>query len=354
MRPTFGIITRHIAALQLRYSAILALGLAVCIWLFAMIDRLRRFDGLNLAQQLVQAGLPVLSAVLGMLPLLLGGATFIVAGILQRSGALVTLEASGRSPMRTAATFALNAMAIAALALALLSPMAAGAMRAVHTTAVVAQGDDLPERLRFSTKTGYVIVLPNAQSAVYSWQNVHVVEFDNSNVLLRRFDAAKASWQNNMLMLHGVRTQHFDASSSVEQSALVALATLAQHRDPARSGVETVSIWQLPTLIYNAQQSGFSAREALLAWHTQISSPILAGLSAALALLVVPRQRRGTSWIKAVLLLAFFVFWGYVCLTVAAAVASVGLLPIAAAVWGVRTVLAACLIMAVLRYNERF
>ncbi len=318
-------LSRYLAFLYLKNTALLLLGLCGIVYLFDTVELIRRankFDDvpLGLVMQMGFLKLPEVGQIL--FPFAIFFSAMFTFWQLNRTQQLVVIRTSGCSIWQFLAPIITVALLIGIVQITILNPLGALSISAFErlesyhlkrqdsTITFLEGGLWLRQGIE---NDGYAIM--NAQDIVQGTQtflNVRGWFFDEADVFLYRIDADEAilesgQWRFNDLVLS--RT-HQD-KAVLETYRLETSLTFADIQDSFASPA-TLSFWRLPSHIHMLEKTGFDTSALRVHYHTLLSQPLLFAamiLLAACVSLQPPRSQGNMLLIGTGLMIGFLIFF---------------------------------------------
>jgi len=262
------------------------------IILIDLIEQVRRFDDANLSfGQLLQLTLlNTPTAISEMLPLLVILTTIALFVGLARSSELVVTRATGRSGLRALLAPVVLALMIGALAVALLNPIAAATSEEVQRLSdqYKNNGDSTLSIsreglwLRQGTSTGQSVI--HARGTLngdkFGLRRVTIIAFSPDGKPTEQISARRAILENGYWALHGAKVWTIQEDqnpeiNAVEHDLLELPTTLTRDKIIDTLGQQdSVSIYDLPQLIRDLREAGFSTKQYEVWLQAQLARPL--------------------------------------------------------------------------------
>lgn len=260
--------------------------------LIDLIEQVRRFDGVDLSfGQLLQLTLlNTPAAISEMLPLLMILATIALFVGLARSSELVVTRAIGRSGIRALLAPVLLALTIGALAVTLLNPIAAATSEEFQRlsdgyrnqggSALSISREGL--WLRQSSANGQSVI--HATGTVngdrFALRNVTITTFSSDGKPNQQISAQQADLEDGFWTLHQAKIWPIQDDLNPEANAtsheiLNLPTTLTRDRILDTLGQkDSVSVYDLPQLIRDLGEAGFSTKQYEVWLQVQLARPL--------------------------------------------------------------------------------
>jgi len=285
------ILDRYFARRFLQSFVVIGAIFLTLMILIDLIEQLRRFGDaeLTFGQLLQLTLLNTPAAISEMLPLLMILSTIALFVGLARSSELVVTRAIGRSGIRALAAPVALALAIGALAVALLNPIAAATSDKYQTlsdqyrnggsSTLSLSRDGL--WLRQGSKDGQSVIRAGGteNGDTLRLLDVTIITFSPQGIPTRQIIAQSAELQGGQWLLRGVKDWSLSRSAnpeffSTERDTLTLPTTLTRERILDRLGHQgLVSIYDLPQLIRDLAQAGFSTKQYEVWMQVQLARP---------------------------------------------------------------------------------
>ena len=259
--------------------------------LIDLIEQVRRFDEVDLSfgrlLQLTLLNTP--AAISEMLPLLVILATIALFVGLARTSELVVTRATGRSGIRALVAPVLLALVIGVLAVTLLNPIAAATSEEYNrlsdsyrnngSSALSISGEGL--WLRQSTETGQAVIHARgtANGDELKLSDVTIVSFNPDGKPTQQIAAEQArlidgSWVLSNAKVWNLEDGQNPETQSVEHAQLDLPTTLTRQRILDTLGQQdSVSVYDLPQLIADLREAGFSTKQYEVWLQVQLARP---------------------------------------------------------------------------------
>ncbi|KUJ80862.1 LPS export ABC transporter permease LptG [Ruegeria marisrubri] len=286
------ILDRYFARRFLQSFLVIGGVFLTLILLIDLIEQVRRFEDYDLSfgrlMHLTLLNAP--AAVSEILPLLMILSTIALFIGLARSSELVVTRAIGRSGIRSLAAPVMVALVIGVLAVAMLNPIVA---------ATSEQYDRLADSYRNNgnsalsiTKEGLWLRQGNnsGQSVIhaagtgrgpgFALLDVTILTYDSAGTPVQRIAADSARLGDGVWILKNAKSWPLDTGLNPEANASVHATleiptTLTQKRILDTLGRQnTVSVYDLPQLILDLQQAGFSTKHYEVWLNVQLARPL--------------------------------------------------------------------------------
>ncbi|MCV2870509.1 LPS export ABC transporter permease LptG [Defluviimonas sp. WL0002] len=282
-------LTLYIARRFLTFFLMVFGGFLLLMTLVEMVEQVRRFSGIGMADAAGLAVLNVPSSIYRILPLIVILSTVGLFLSLARSSELVITRAAGRSALVTLMAPVVTALLIGALAVAVLNPIAAGTTRAYElrsgqqggaasTLSVSGEGF----WLRQGGTEGQTVIhaeRSNPDGTVLS--NVTFLTLTQEGHPARRISAARAVLETGGWRLSDTKEWPLQANLNAEARStladvLVLPSDLTADRIRDSFGQpSTIPVWDLPDFIAGLQSAGFSARAHMVWFQMELALPLL-------------------------------------------------------------------------------
>lgn len=297
--------------------------LMAMVMLVDLIDQTRRFadQGVTFGQRL---GLTLLNAPTTMsqiLPLIMILGTVALFVTLARTSELVVMRAAGRSAARAVVAPVVVALLVGVFAITMLGPIVAATSKRYVSLTELYRSDGVATLsvsenglwLRQGSADGQTVIRAGRSNADASvLYDVMFVDYGSAGGPVQRIEAASAAIQNGEWSLRDAKVWPLDTDGNPEANAtthdtLTVPSTLTLDRIRESLGTPTgVSIWDMPNLINQLEQSGFSARRHHVWLQSQLAQPVfLMGMVLVAAAFTMRHIRfggTGTAVLAAVLL----------------------------------------------------
>jgi lipopolysaccharide export system permease protein len=326
-------------------------GFATILFLFDLVDQLRRFDGtqISFAATLGLTLLHVPESLYRILPLVTILATLTLFLSLARTSELVVTRAAGRSAMRSLMAPVAVALIIGAVAVAVFNPIVAATTKQ-YDAAVARSGEAAASALSVSTEGLWlrqgggdgqtVIRAARANPDGTVLYDVTFLGFARSGgapqVRVRAESArlAGAAWQ-----LEGAKrwdlTSPNPERDAQEAETLEIPTTLTRSQILDSFGTpSSIPIWELPGFIAGLEEAGFSARKHKVWLQMELAMPLLLVAMVLVAASFTMRHTRFGRTGLMVLLSLGLGFALYFVRNFAQILGENGQIPIALAAWG--------------------
>ncbi|MGV6803831.1 MAG: LPS export ABC transporter permease LptG [Ruegeria sp.] len=260
--------------------------------LIDLIEQVRRFNEVDLSfGQLLQLTLlNTPTAISEMLPLLMILATIALFVGLARSSELVVTRAIGRSGIRALVAPAFLAMIIGVLAVAILNPIAAATSEQYRhisdlyknggSSALSISRDGL--WLRQGSPTGQSVIHAKGtdNGETLSLRNVSIITFSPDGLPTRQINANRAQLEGGDWVLYNAKDWPLSSGSNPETHAVTHKelrlpTTLTRERIMDTLGQQnSVSVYDLPQLIRDLREAGFSTKQYEVWLQVQLARPL--------------------------------------------------------------------------------
>ncbi|MEX0278380.1 MAG: LPS export ABC transporter permease LptG [Ruegeria sp.] len=260
--------------------------------LIDLVEQVRRFDDANLSfGQLLQITLlNAPAAISEMLPLLVILATIALFVGLARSSELVVTRAIGRSGIRALVAPVLLALMIGAIAVSLLNPIAAATSEEVQrlsdryrnngdsTLSISREG----LWLRQGTATGQSVIHARSMldNDTFGLRNVTITAFLPNGKPTEQITAKRAELENGQWVLHKAKVWTIEddlnpEANAVTHEVLNLPTSLTRERIIDTLGQQdSVSIYDLPQLIRDLREAGFSTKQYEVWLQVELARPL--------------------------------------------------------------------------------
>lgn len=271
-----------------------ALALSLVFVLLDMVEHIRKFDMsvIGFVQILWLTILHLPSSIYQILPLIvILAALFLFLG-LSRSSELVVVRAAGRSALMALLAPAIVVLTLGTLALAVLNPIAASTTREYDRRVSLFGGGDesifsiSAEGLwlrQGDTRGQTVIRATEAQTTTdgtFVLTGVTFFAFTPEGVPRSRIDAETARLESGRWALSGVKVWTLEGSDNPEHAAVqskvwfVATTLTADEINSNLGATSAISIWDMPQVIRNLEQAGFSTRRQQVGLQVDLAMPL--------------------------------------------------------------------------------
>ena len=344
------ILHRYFARRFLASWAAVFAGFAVMLFLFDLVDQLRRFDGqeLTFSATLGLTLLHIPESLYRILPLITILATLALFLRLARTSELVIARASGRSAMRTLLAPLGVAFAIGVVAVAMFNPIVAGTTKRYEAaTAQHALGGASALSvsreglwLRQGDPGGQTVIrAARANLDGTTLYDVTFMQFAHDGAPRLRIRAETARLTPNAWRLE--RAKRWDLTRANPEAAAEEVPRLSVDTSLTRNQIldsfgtpSAVPIWELPGFIAALQAAGFSARKHKVWLQMELARPlILVAMVLVGASFTMRHTRFGRTGLMVLLALGLG-FSLYFIRNLAQVLGENGQLPIALAAWG--------------------
>ena len=260
--------------------------------LIDLIEQVRRFNGVGLSfGQLLQLTLlNTPSAISEMLPLLMILATIALFVGLARSSELVVTRASGRSGLRVLLAPVLLALMIGTLAVTLLNPIAAATSEAYQrlsddfrnngSSALSISRDGLWLRQGSANGQSVIHALGTVNGDRFALRDVTITTFSSDGkpteqIAARRADLESGHWALHDAKVWTVQEDLNPEANAVSHEVLNLPTTLTRDRILDTLGQQdSVSVYDLPQLIRDLREAGFSTKQYEVWLQVQLARPL--------------------------------------------------------------------------------
>ncbi|MEX0367313.1 MAG: LPS export ABC transporter permease LptG [Ruegeria sp.] len=286
------ILDRYFARRFLQSFLFIGAVFMTLILLIDLIEQVRRFDeaDLSLGQLLQLTLLNAPAAISEMLPLLMILATIALFVGLARSSELVVTRSIGRSGIRALVAPVLVSAVIGVLAVAMLNPIVAATgeeyQRLADTyrnggnSALSISGEGL--WLRQGTEAGQSVIHANGfgEEDEFALLDVTILTYSKDGGPVRQIVAESARLGDGVWALENAKAWPLAAGLNPETNAAVherleLPTTLTRDRILDTLGQQdTVSVYDLPQLIQDLQQAGFSTKQYEVWLHAELARPL--------------------------------------------------------------------------------
>ncbi|MEM8553850.1 MAG: LPS export ABC transporter permease LptG [Pseudomonadota bacterium] len=342
-------------------------GFFIFMWLVELLEHIRRFDAseLGFAQlsYLAVLHLPqVLYQILTLVVLLTAVALFIT---LARTSELVIARATGRSALMSLLAPAAAALLLGLGTVAVLNPLVATTSKLYevevsklrgNASTISVSSDGLWLRQGDGNKqTAIRAARTNLDGTVLF--NVVFYGFSNDGTPIYRINATEAALGDGEWNLKNAKIWDFTIDGVVEENAIIAAThsvasdlTPEQIRDSFGTP-SSISIWSLPAFIDQLESAGFSARNHVVWFHTELARPLSFVAMVFIGAVFTLRHTRFGRTGLMVLLAILSGFVVYFVSSLTQLMGQNGQLPVYLAVWS-PSIAAICLAMALLLHME--
>ena len=259
--------------------------------LIDLIEQVRRFEDVDLSfGQLLQLTLlNTPAAISEMLPLLMILATIALFIGLARSSELVVTRAIGRSGIRALVAPVLLALVIGALAVALLNPISAATSEEFQRLADGYRNNGNSTLsisreglwLRQGSPTGQAVIHASGTSTEddFGLRDVTIITFSPQGMPTEQIQAERAQLENGNWALYNAKVWPLEQdtppeASAVEHEVLKLPTTLTRERILDTLGQQdSVSVYDLPQLIRDLREAGFSTKQYEVWLQVQLARP---------------------------------------------------------------------------------
>lgn len=285
------ILDRYFARRFLINLVIVMVVFLTLLFLIELIEQMRRFSGSNVRflQILYLVGLNIPAAMLAILPLIVILSTVSLFIGLARTSELVVTRATGRSGLRALLAPVVAALIIGLLAVAMLNPIVAATMNQYQRMAEMLRSGDAAA----ASLSGEGLWLrqggTEGQSVIHAGGyvpeearlfDVTVLSYAPGGGPVRRIEADSATLTAGRWDLRNAKIWHLDTGGNPEASAeTVADFVLPSTLTPERiqetiGGRMTTSVWDLPKVIRQLDEAGFSTTRHRVWYHAELASPL--------------------------------------------------------------------------------
>jgi len=304
--------------------AVVLAALAGVLWLFDVIEILRRASGsvrLPLSVLLSMPAFKLPYLIESVLPLAVLFAAIHACWRLNKTSELVVLRASGLSVWQFLSPFLIAAAFLGVTSTLILNPLSAALLskherleqkhfrQASNLTTVSRTGI----WLRQPTDEGYALVHAEGLD-IKEWRlrDVIVFYFDGDDNFLRRIDSSTANLRDGYWDIHApVLNDRRGVAETLTDVQLPTLLT-AQKIEESFAAPETTSFWSIPEYIRIMEESGFPTIRLSLQFNRLLAQPLLfsAMIVLAAAFSLRPPRQGGTAYlVLAAVGLGFFMFF---------------------------------------------
>ncbi len=260
--------------------------------LIDLIEQLRRFDDydLSVGQLLGLTLLNTPAAISEMLPLLIILSTIALFVGLARTSELVVTRATGRSGLRALVAPVTLALMIGILAVALLNPIAAATSEEFERLSDAYRDDGSSALsisreglwLRQSSDNGQSVIHARGTSNgdALGLDDVTIITFSgggkpNQQIVAERAELTNGTWVLTDAKLWPLRDDLNPETNAVSHERLELPTTLTRERILDTLGKQdSVSVYDLPKLIRDLGEAGFSTKQYEVWLHVQLARPL--------------------------------------------------------------------------------
>ncbi|SHE45065.1 lipopolysaccharide export system permease protein [Ruegeria intermedia] len=286
------ILDRYLARRFLQSFLVIGAIFLTLMFLIDLIEQLRRFGDANLSfGQLLQLTLlNTPAAISEMLPLLMILSTIALFVGLARSSELVVTRAIGRSGIRALAAPAMVALVIGCLAVAFLNPIAAATSEKYRNMSDLYKNGGRSTLsigrdglwLRQGSAAGQSVIHASAteNGETLKLHDVTIITFDADGIPNRQIVAGRAILEDGNWVLRDAKEWSLAAGENpealaTEHRALRLPTTLTRERILDTLGQrDSVSVYDLPQLIRDLREAGFSTKHYEVWMHVQLARPL--------------------------------------------------------------------------------
>nr|WP_174838484.1 MULTISPECIES: LPS export ABC transporter permease LptG [unclassified Ruegeria] len=289
----FVILDRYFARRFLQSFLIIGAIFLTLIILIDLIEQVRRFDDADLTfGQLIQLTLlNTPAAISEMLPLLMILSTIALFVGLARSSELVVTRAIGRSGIRALLAPVFLALVIGGLAVVLLNPIAAATSEEFQRLSESYRSDSRSTLsisreglwLRQGSANGQSVIHARAvtNEEMLVLRNVTITTFSGDGTPVEQIVADRAQLEPGQWVLKRAKTWSLvddevnPEATATSYKTLDIPTTLTRERILDRLGQKkSVSIYDLPQLIEDLREAGFSTKQYEVWLQTQLARPL--------------------------------------------------------------------------------
>ncbi len=286
-------LTFYVARRFLAYFVFAFIAVFLIVALVDMVELLRKSarSDATFAEVLWLAVLHAPSLMLTILPFIALLSAMACFSSLARSSELVVTRAAGMSVWRLMGPTIGAAAVLGAASFAIFNPIAAGTLQRFETLKAH-YFDDMTSLLSISSEGMWLRQSgPQGQEVVRAWRanrdgtqlwDVTVFEFDGSDRLVGRVNAARAVLTQGSWTLHQVHRWRFDPEDrdarpveTEEDTFSIPTDLTREHILESFSTPETISFWAMPRFIAAMENAGFSATRHRMFWQSQLAQPML-------------------------------------------------------------------------------
>ncbi len=259
--------------------------------LFDLVEHLRRFDTAEVGfiQILTLMLLNVPKELYQILPLIMILSSLALFLSLARSSELVVTRASGRSALTSLLSPVAVAFLIGVFGVTTLNPLVASTTKRYDDLAAAIRLDSANVLtfsedgiwLRQGGETGQTVIFAQgANHDATSLNQASFVTYDNEQGLVRRIEADRAELMAGTWRLENAKIWPLKRGLNSEAEATLApefslpTSLTAQQIRDGFGKPRPVSVWDLPRLISQLEEAGFSARRHTMWLHMEMAQPI--------------------------------------------------------------------------------
>lgn len=357
----------YFARRYLTTFGIILAGFTVFMWLVELLEHIRRYDagelGFARLAYLSMLHLPeVLYQILTLVVLLATVTMFIN---LARTSELVITRATGRSALHSLMSTAITAFILGTVVVGLINPMVATSSKLYEREVNLQKGQ---ERVLSVSSEGLWLRqgIDQEQTAIHARRtnldgtvlySTVFYGFDRDGAPLYRINAAEAALTVSGWTLSDAKIWDLKNSEIPESAAILAdTYTVASDLTPEsiRDSFGTpssISIWNLPGFITQLDSAGFSARNHIVWFQSELARPLsFVAMVFIGAVFTLRHTRMGRTGLM-VLLAVLSGFVVYFVSNLTQLMGQNGQLPVALAVWS-PSIAAICLALALLLHFE--
>ncbi|TMV06522.1 LPS export ABC transporter permease LptG [Ruegeria sediminis] len=286
------ILDRYFARRFLQSFLVIGCVFLTLIILIDLIEQVRRFDEVDLSfgRLLHLTLLNAPAAISEILPLLMILATIALFVGLARSSELVVTRAIGRSGIRALVAPALVALLIGLFAVTILNPIVAAtseqykrladSYRNNGSSALSISSEGLWLRQGGADGQSVIHATGTGEQGEFTLLDVTILTYSADGAPVRRIVADSARLGDKVWILENVKSWPLEGGLNPETNATSHATfelptTLTQDRILDTLGQQdTVSVYDLPQLIRDLQQAGFSTKHYEVWLHVQLARPI--------------------------------------------------------------------------------
>lgn len=325
-------------------------GFAVMLFLFDLVDQMRRFDGASLSfgALLRLTLLHVPESLYRILPLVTILATLALFLALARSSELVVTRAAGRSALRSLTAPLLVAFLLGVVSVLVFNPIVAGTTKQYETAAAALTGSAdaalsvSREGLFLRQGDGERQTVIRAARASFDGTSLHDVTFltftpDSGPEL--RLRAATAQLSTGQWVLQDAKRWDLTDPNPERTSELAARMEVPTSMTSDQildsfGQPSAIPLWELPGFIVRLEEAGFSARKHRIWFQMELAAPLLMMAMVLIGASFTMRRTRSSRTGLMVLTALGLGFTLYFIRNFAQILAENGQIPILLAAWG--------------------
>ena len=260
--------------------------------LIDLIEQVRRFDEANLSfGQLLQLTLlNTPAAISEMLPLLIILSTIALFIGLARSSELVVTRATGRSGIRALLAPVIIAMVIGAMAVGLLNPIAAAtseeykrlaeSYRNNGSSALSISAEGLWLRQASANGQSVIHARETSNGDSFILEDVTVITFAPDGTPTQQIVADRAELKDGIWVLSNAKVWSLESGKNPETNAIthaqleIPTSLTRQRILDTLGNQDSVSVYELPELIRDLREAGFSTKQYEVWLQVQLARPL--------------------------------------------------------------------------------